>query len=139
MAALMSILDIPKDLFRAIGPMQGGVAQFHGDGPCGAYTAGVCIMGYYRGRSWEEFHSGGDNAESVRLAREFDRRWRETYQNISCGGLNKELFGRNFNNYENKDDYAEFIRLGGYIDKCNKICANAAGIILEILIEEEIV
>ena len=139
MAALMSVLDLPKDLFRALGPMQGGVGQYHGDGPCGAYTAGVCIMGYYRGRSWEEFFSGGNNAESVRLARKFDEKWRETYKNISCRGLNLELFGRTFNNYENEEDYKEFIRMGGYVDKCNKICANSAKIILEILIGEEII
>jgi hypothetical protein len=60
--------------------------------------------------------------------------YQDEYGSIECADVHQKIFGRTFDQWD-PDEFEEFLRLGGHIDKCTNVVGNVAKWTVEILIE----
>lgn len=105
------------------------------EGPCGAFTGGVMIIGNYFGRSFKNKEEIEKLRYCSKLVREFREKFIEEYGSTRCKEIQSHIFGRSYNLLDT-DDFAAFEEAGAHVDKCPDVVGRAAQWVGEILLEE---
>ena len=135
-AALQETYQIKNDeVFSASFALGGGLANTS-EGTCGALAGGAMIIGYFYGRKREEFFKGISNKKANYLTKKLYDRFVQEYKSCICKDVQKKIFGRSFNFWDEKEKEI-FEKSGGHIDKCPDVVAKTAQWTFKI-IEEEI-
>lgn len=135
-AALEKVLEIKdKGIFQASYPLTGGLADTT-QGTCGALSGGAMILGYLYGRSEEEFEQNVSNNRATDLVKKLYDRSIKEYGSCLCKGVQKSIFGRSFD-FWNEEDNKAFEQAGGHKDKCPTVVARLAAWTVEIIWDEE--
>ena len=135
-AALQEVFQIKsEELFSTSFAFGGGFANT-GEGTCGALAGGAIIISYLYGRRREEFFHGISNKKAEYLTKKLYDRFVQEYGSCICKDVQKKIFGRSFNFWDEKEKEI-FEKSGGHIDKCPAVVAKTAQWTFKI-IEEEI-
>lgn len=135
-AALQEVFQIKsEELFSTSFAFGGGFANT-GEGTCGALAGGAIIISYLYGRRREEFFHGISNKKADYLTKKLYDRFVQEYGSCICKDVQKKIFGRSFNFWDEKEKEI-FEKSGGHIDKCPAVVAKTAQWTFKI-IEEEI-
>jgi len=135
-AALQKVFQIKSDeLFSASYALGGGLANTC-EGTCGALAGGAMVIGYFYGRRPEEFFKNIPNKKANYLTKKLYDRFVQEYGSCLCKDVQKKIFGRSFNFWDEKEKKI-FENSGGHIDKCPAVVAKTAHWAFKI-IEEEI-
>ncbi|GAI76498.1 unnamed protein product, partial [marine sediment metagenome] len=94
------------------------------------------IISYLYGRRREEFFHGISNKKANYLTKKLYDRFVQEYGSCICKDVQKKIFGRSFNFWDEKEKEI-FEKSGGHIDKCPAVVAKTAQWTFKI-IEEEI-
>ncbi len=134
--ALQEVFQIKsEELFSTSFAFGGGFANT-GEGTCGALAGGAIIISYLYGRRREEFFHGISNKKADYLTKKLYDRFVQEYGSCICKDVQKKIFGRSFNFWDEKEKEI-FEKSGGHIDKCPAVVAKTAQWTFKI-IEEEI-
>jgi len=144
--ALQRNLNIGNvDVFKAACPLSGGVG---GMGEvCGAVTGGVIAIGLVYGREQysEKLNSHNDPvvAESRRRARYFLQNFRNEYGYLACRDIRYQVrgippFAQLLPPDPTPEDWAKVEEIYPNHDKCGDVCAKAARLAAEAILEPKI-
>lgn len=135
-AAIQDALDMRDDAIFKVGSGFAGGMGLTGAGPCGALSGGVMAMSSKIGRQRQNWKDPeGIRRKSYQMARKLCDKFMQEYDGLTCREVQKKLFGRSFNLLD-INDYKEFDKAGGHVDKCTSVVGNAAKWTVEILSEE---
>lgn len=139
LAPFVEVMDVNEDVFAVCSGFAGGIGQM-GDA-CGAYVAGVMLIGYFFGRTFEDLE--GDHEETVNkfrytceLVRSLREKFTNEFDSINCRGVQCKMFGRSFDIMDKENDYPEFIAQGAHTTKCPIVVAKAARMAAQVVFEE---
>jgi len=123
-----------NDVFKAAFGFAGGIGSL--SKTCGALSAGVMAISLEHGRELENLttQSEGERRECLQLVRDLYDRYLNEYGSIECADVHQKIFGRSFDQWD-EDEFQEFLRLGGHVDKCTSVVGNVAQWTVEILTE----
>jgi C_GCAxxG_C_C family probable redox protein len=98
---------------------------------CGALIGGIMALGL-------EFGSGDlsrfdQYAETMRISSEMFMKFKNRYGSVKCTDIQESLLGRRYNFFKEEDREAWY-KEGG-LEKCPSVCAAAAGLAAEIILE----
>jgi hypothetical protein len=69
------------------------------------------------------------------MVRDLHNIYLKEYGDIQCAMVHKKIFGRSFDQWD-EEEFQEFLRLGGHVDKCTSVVGNVARWTVEILQEK---
>jgi C_GCAxxG_C_C family probable redox protein len=123
-----------NDLFKASFGFAGGIACL--SQMCGALAAGIMMISLEHGREMANLatQSEEEKRECLELVRNLHNRYLETYGSTKCSDVHQNIFGRTFDQWDSQE-FAEFLRLGGHVDKCTAVAGNVAQWTIEILLD----
>jgi C_GCAxxG_C_C family probable redox protein len=134
-AALQEVFQIKsEELFSTSFALGGGLANTC-EGTCGALAGGAMVISYFYGRRHEEFFKGIPNKKANYLTKELYDRFVQEYGSCLCKDVQKKIFGRSFN-FWNEKEKELFEKSGGHIDKCPSVVAKGAKWTAEIIWDE---
>ena len=134
-AALEDLFDIKDEtLLRAAYPLSGGFGSTI-EGTCGALSGGAMIIGYFFGRGKEEFKEGISNRKAPYLTKLLYEKFSEKYGSCICKNVQKKIFGRSFNFWDEKDR-EEFEEAGRHEKKCPSVVADVCFWTAKIIYDE---
>ncbi len=134
-AALLEVFQIKsEELFSTSFALGGGLANTC-EGTCGALAGGAMIISYFYGRRRKEFFEGIPNKKANYLTKELYDRFIQEYGSCLCKDVQKKIFGRSFNFWDEKEKEL-FEASGGHIDKCPTVVAKTAQWTFKIIKEE---
>jgi len=136
-AALVEVLKIKdKGIFQASYPLTGGLADTT-QGTCGALSGGAMILGFLYGRSQQEFEQNISNNKAIDLAKNLYERFVKEYGSCLCKNVQKNIFGRSFD-FWNEEDNKAFEQAGGHTEtKCPSVVANVAAWTMGIILDQK--
>ena len=138
LSALMELLNVGDEkTIQAADALSGGTS-LSTYGTCGALIGGLLAISSIVGRSYKAFSAGDGRRRVFRYSKKLYDRFIEEYGSPICRNIHKKLFGRTFNLLD-KQEYEEFERMGGHIDKCTSVSGNVARWTAEILLDEKLV
>jgi C_GCAxxG_C_C family probable redox protein len=132
--AIMDALDQrDSQVFQASFGFAGGIASL--SKTCGALSAGIMAISMKYGRELDNLttQTEEDRRKCMQMVRDLHDRYMQEYGDIQCASVHQKIFGRTFNQWE-KDEFQEFLRLGGHIDKCTAVVGNVAQWTVEIIL-----
>ena len=133
-AAIFEILGVEDEgVFKAATGMADGVG-LTGDGHCGALSGGTMAIGYFFGRSKEDFGKVGKQIKTFILAKKLHDEFVEKFSTCRCADIQKKQFGRFFNLYDPEDIKAAF--KAGMPEKCSTLVGETARMALRIILDE---
>ena len=119
--------------FKAASALAGGIAR-RGE-TCGALIGGIMAICQIVGR--ESIEDTEQYREAMVPANDMYLRFRETVGHTLCAEIHKTLYGRSFKMYED-EDYEAFLEAGGHDPEgCPGVCAKAARIAANIILDLE--
>ena len=119
--------------FKAASALAGGIAR-RGE-TCGALIGGIMAICQIVGR--ESIEDTEQYREAMVPATDMYLRFKETVGHTLCAEIHKSLYGRSFKMYE-EQDYEAFLKAGGHDpDGCPGVCAKAARIAANIILDLE--
>jgi C_GCAxxG_C_C family probable redox protein len=131
--AIMDALDKRnKDVFRASFGFAGGIGSL--SEMCGALSAGIMMISLEHGRKLENLttQTEDEKRDCMRRVRDLHARYVKEYGSTKCAEVHMKLFSRSFDQWDN-EEFEEFLRLGGHVDKCTSVVGNVARWTVEIL------
>jgi C_GCAxxG_C_C family probable redox protein len=142
--AVLEVLGLESDaLIKGITGFAGGIGRT-GE-TCGAYCAGVAVLGFLYGRDIQTMKHPSPDAEPIpghsiekrlgTLIKRLRAKFFEAYGSVLCDDIEKKVIGRSFDKWDPKDRQ-EKDRLGGHTDKCPMVAGKAAQWILEIVLDD---
>jgi C_GCAxxG_C_C family probable redox protein len=134
LSAIFEVLEIgdPKTIKAADGLAGGGALS--AEGTCGALVGGLMAISAIVGRTYKDFSAGERRRRVFMYAKKLYDKFQEEYGTILCKGVHQKLFGRTFNLMD-KDDYAEFEKMGAHVDKCPDVSGKVARWTAEIILD----
>ena len=135
LAALYETLGIgdPKTI-QASDAFAGG-SSLSTEGTCGALAGGLLVIGSVVGRTYKNFSTGVLKRRVFQYSKKLYDKFIEEYGSPRCKDIHMQIFGRTFN-FWNPQDYAEFEKAGGHVDKCTVVSGNTAKWAAKILIDD---
>jgi C_GCAxxG_C_C family probable redox protein len=134
-SALMETLNIgDKNVVKSIDALAGGTA-LSAEGTCGALVGGLCAISSIVGRTYEDFSAGERKRRIFMYSKKLYDKFMQEYGSILCKDVHKKLFGRTFK-LMNKNDYAEFEKMGAHVDKCPDVSGKTAKWAAEIILDD---
>jgi C_GCAxxG_C_C family probable redox protein len=133
--AIMDALgDRDRKVFKASFGLAGGIGSL--SKTCGAFMAGVMAISMKHGRELENLttQTEEDKRKCMKMVRDLHQLFIDQYGDIECEVVHQKIFGRSFNQWDH-DDFQEFLRLGGHVDKCTTVVGNVARWTVQILQE----
>jgi C_GCAxxG_C_C family probable redox protein len=128
--ALQSHLHLgDKEVLKASTALAGGVARM-GE-TCGALTGGIMAIGLVLGR--EELENILAYRDTMEASYKLYNRFKEEIGSTICLEIQKRLFGRSFD-FKQDDEAEEWYKAGG-LEKCPMVCAIAARIAADIILD----
>ena len=134
-SAIMETLNVgdPK-VVQALDGLAGGTA-LSAHGTCGALVGGIAAISTIVGRTYENFSAGNRKRRVFQYAKKLYDKFIKEYGSPVCKDVHMKIFGRTFDLMD-KEDYAEFDRLGGHVDKCTSVSGNVARWTAEIILDD---
>ena len=126
---LLAIMDAlgerTPDVFKASFGFAGGIGSLSKS--CGALSAGILAISLSCGRDLEHLTTQTEDEKRgcMQKVRGLYGRFMEEYGSVQCEDIHRKIFGRTFNQWD-KQEFEEFLRLGGHVDKCTHVAAKAA-------------
>ncbi len=137
---ILAIMDAinkrDSKIFQVSFGFAGGIANL--SKTCGALSAGIMAISMEFGRELHNLNkqTEDDNRKCMQMVRDLHDCFLEKYGDILCSSIHQKLFGRTFDQWD-KDEFQEFLLLGGHVDKCTKVVGNVAQWTVRILLENE--
>jgi C_GCAxxG_C_C family probable redox protein len=134
--AIMDALDMrDSKVFQASFGFAGGIASL--SKTCGALSAGIMAISMVYGRELSNLttQTEEDKRKCLQMVRDLHGRFMQEYGDIQCSIVHQQLFGRTFDQWD-KNEFQEFLRMGGHIDKCTAVVGNVAQWTVEIILRE---
>ena len=124
-----------EDLFKASFGFAGGIGGL--SETCGALAAGIMMISLEHGRELENLttQSEEERRDCLQMVRDLHARYLEEYGSTTCADVHMKLFGRTFDPWD-PEEFDEFLRLGGHVDKCTAVVGNVARWTVETLSRE---
>jgi len=122
-----------EDTIKALDGLAGGTA-LSAEGTCGALIGGIAAISSIVGRPYEDFSKGERRRRVFRYTKILFDRFKQEYGSILCCDVHKKLFGKSFNLMD-KDEYAEFEKMGAHVDKCPDVSGKVARWTTEIILD----
>jgi C_GCAxxG_C_C family probable redox protein len=135
-ASIQDYFPVNETLVKAATSFSGGLASTI-EGPCGALTCGVMILGYFFGRSRDELSNIALLRRPGPLVRVYWDKFVDNYGGDSCRQVQMHLFGKAYHFLDN-EEYREYEELGGHREKCPAVVGQAAVWLAEILLENRV-
>jgi len=133
-SAIMEVLEVgDPETVKAADAFAGGAA-LSTQGTCGALVGGLLAISSVVGRSYEDFSTGKGNRRVFLYSKKLYDRFVEEYGSPICKDIHQELFGRTFDLMD-KEDYAEFEKMGAHVDKCPVVSGKTAQWAAEIILD----
>jgi C_GCAxxG_C_C family probable redox protein len=122
------------DVFKASFGFAGGIGSL--SRTCGALAAGIMAISLAHGRELVSLttQTEEEKRDCIRMVRDLVDIYQDEYGSIECADVHQKIFGRTFDQWD-PDEFEEFLRLGGHIDKCTNVVGNVAKWTVEILID----
>lgn len=118
-----------KEVIKASSALAAGVCRM-GE-TCGALTGGIMAIGLVTGsEKLEEFDA---YKRSMENSYKLYNRFKEKYDTSRCFEIQEKVLGRHYD-FKNKEDGAAWYKDGG-LDKCPMVCATAARLAAEIILD----
>ena len=134
-AGIFEVMGVDDEsVFKAATGLADGVG-LSGDGHCGALSAAVMAIGYFFGRTREDFGKVGKLLKACTLAKRLHDEFVEKFGTCRCADIQKESFGRFFNLYDPAEMKAAFE--AGMPEKCSSLVGETARIATRIILEEQ--
>ena len=135
LSAIMETLNIgsPENI-KAADALAGGSA-LSTQGTCGALVGGLMAISTIVGRTYKDFSAGERRRRVFYYSKKLYDKFIKEYDSIVCKDIHKKLFGRTFNLLD-KEEYAEFEKMGAHVDKCTSISGNVARWSAEIILDD---
>lgn len=134
-AAIFEVLSVENEgLFKAATGMADGVG-LTGDGHCGALSGGAMAIGYFFGRSKEDFGNPKKQIKACILAKKLHDEFVDQYGTCRCADIQGILAGRFFNLYDPEEIKAAF--KAGLPEKCSTLVGKTARLATKIILEEQ--
>ena len=133
---ILAIMDALKkrnrDVFKASFGFAGGIGSL--SETCGALAAGIMMISLEHGRELENLttQSEEERRDCMQMVRDLHARYIEEYGSTKCADVHMKIFGRTFDQWD-PEEFDEFLRLGGHVDKCTTVVGNVARWTVEIL------
>ncbi|MHA1734875.1 MAG: C-GCAxxG-C-C family protein [Candidatus Thorarchaeota archaeon] len=124
-----------KGIFQASTALAGGGALF-GDTGCGAYTGGLLILGFLKGRSFDNFVvEERDRFKCFEIGRVLHQRFIDEYGTAICRDIQTKVYGRPFWAVD-PDEYRKVDLLGAHSTVGPEIVAKGARWTIETIFDE---
>ncbi len=134
-AAVFEVMGVENEgVFKAATGLADGVG-LTGDGHCGALSGGAMAIGYFFGRSREDFGKVAKQLKACILAKKLHNEFVEKYGTCRCADIQKKTLGRFFNLYDPAEMKAAFE--AGLPDKCSSLVGETARMATRIILEEQ--
>jgi len=98
---------------------------------CGAMIGGIMALGLEFGS--EDLRLFDRYADTMRISRELFLKFSDQYGTVKCAEIQEKLLGRRYNFFKEEDREAWY-KEGG-LEKCPSVCATAAGLAAEIILD----
>ncbi len=135
-AALQDIFPINAVLVKAATSFTGGFASTI-EGPCGPLSAGIMVLSYFFGRSYEEYANITLLRRPGPLVRAYWEKFEEHYQGDTCRTVQTHLFGKAYK-FLDAEEYLAYEEAGGHSKKCADVVGQSAAWLAEILIDNKV-
>lgn len=135
-ASMQGFFPLDDSLVKAATSFSGGLASTI-EGPCGAFTGGVIVLGYFFGRSCNDFADISLLRRPGPIVRAYWKRFIHTYGGDSCRQVQNHLFGRAYR-FLDGDEYRAYEEAGGHAEKCPAVVGQACVWLAEILLENKV-
>lgn len=133
LTAILDTLGVEEDgLVRGASPIASGLAML-GDAPCGGFLGAALAMGWFAGR--RRSHLDGDREEKYRCFRmtaALRRRYLQAYGGLVCSEIQRKLFGRSYDLWDEQDKEA-FDAAGAHTIHCTQVVGRATQWAVEVL------
>ena len=133
-SAIMEVLEVGDPATVKAADAFAGGAALSTQGTCGALVGGLLAISSVVGRSYEDFSTGKGNRRVFLYSRKLYDRFVKEYGSPICKDIHQELFGRTFDLMD-KEDYAEFEKMGAHVDKCPVVSGKTAQWTAEIILD----
>jgi C_GCAxxG_C_C family probable redox protein len=135
LSAIMETLNIgDSENIKAADALAGGSA-LSTQGTCGALAGGLMAISSIVGRTYKDFSAGERRRRVFHYSKKLYDKFIKEYDSIICKDIHKKLFGRTFNLLD-KEEYAEFEKMGAHVDKCTSLSGNVARWTAEIILDD---
>jgi C_GCAxxG_C_C family probable redox protein len=137
---LLAIMDAlntrDSKIFQASFGFAGGIASL--SKTCGALSAGIMAISMEFGRELSNLttQTEEDKRKCLQMVRDLHSRYMQEYGDIECSSVHQKIFGRTFDQWD-KNEFQEFLRLGGHVDKCTAVVGNVAQWTVEIILDNK--
>ena len=118
-----------NECIKASTALAAGVARM-GE-TCGGLIGGIMALGLEFGS--EDMSLFDRYADTMRISRELFIKFRDQYGTVKCAEIQEKLLGRRYDFFKEEDREAWY-REGG-LEKCPSVCAAAAGLTAEIILD----
>ncbi len=118
-----------NESIKASTALSAGVARM-GE-TCGALLGAIMAVGLEFGS--KDLRLFDRYAETMQISRDLFVKFKDRYGTVKCSEIQEKLLGRRFNFFKEEDRDAWY-SLGG-LEKCPSVCAAAAGLAAEIILE----
>ncbi|MBN1835054.1 MAG: C_GCAxxG_C_C family protein [Spirochaetales bacterium] len=130
--AIMEVLGRKNDqLFRCLGPLEGGGAVTAANS-CGAFSGSLAAIGYFFGRTYEQFEKFESSMEASLIGQELYARFKERYGTAICRDILKGILGFE-TDFMDEAQFKRFEEAGGHASVCPSIVGLAAAWTIDIL------
>lgn len=125
----LSSCEGTKEVIKASSALAAGVCRM-GE-TCGALTGGIMAIGLVTGsEKLEEFDA---YKRSMENSYKLYNRFKEKYNTTRCFEIQEKVLGRHYD-FKNEEDRVAWYKDGG-LDKCPMVCATAARLAAEIILD----
>jgi C_GCAxxG_C_C family probable redox protein len=125
----LSSYEGTKEVIKASSALAAGVCRM-GE-TCGALTGGIMAIGLITGS--EKLEELDAYKKSMENSYKLYNRFKEKYDTTHCFEIQEKVLGRHYD-FKNKEDGAAWYKDGG-LDKCPMVCATAARLAAEIILD----
>ncbi|GAI15462.1 unnamed protein product, partial [marine sediment metagenome] len=125
----LSSCEGTKESLKASTGLAGGVCRM-GE-TCGALTGGIMAIGLVIGS--EKLEDFDTYKRVMENSYKLYNRFKEKYDTTRCFEIQEKVLGRHYD-FKNKEDGATWYKDGG-LDKCPMVCATAARLAAEIILD----
>ena len=130
--AIMEVLGHKNEqIFRSLGPLEGGGAVMAFNS-CGAFSGSLAAIGYFFGRTYEQFENLEPSMEASLIGQELYQRFQERFGTAICHDILKKLLGFE-TDFNDKVQFKRFEDAGGHSTVCPTIVGLAAAWTIDIL------
>jgi len=130
--AIMEVLGHKNEqIFRSLGPLEGGGAVMAVNS-CGAFSGSLTAIGYFFGRTYEQFEKLEPSMEASLIGQELYARFNARFGTAVCRDILKDLLGFE-TDFNDKKQFKRFEDAGGHSTVCPTIVGLAAAWTVDIL------